>query len=166
MEISWVRQPITKKKQKGIDFPFPKLFGKLADVIIERNTEIKEARIMQSLAEISHINYSNAKKNNKAQTRSWFMDQNHTNKRGNNFNIAVGGRLCISDCSQVTDGASILALANSKYTKEYAKKTNRPEKDFALLKGWGHRVAPIRFAKKQKNRKAKTLFYLGLGRLS
>ncbi|MEQ9364463.1 MAG: beta-ketoacyl synthase N-terminal-like domain-containing protein, partial [Leptospirales bacterium] len=58
-----------EKEAKGIEFPFPKLFGKLADVIVERNSHVKEDRIMQGFAEISRINYDNAKTNPRAQTR-------------------------------------------------------------------------------------------------
>ncbi len=56
-----------EKEAKGVQFPFPKLFGKLADVILERY-ELKEERFMDALAEISRINYANAKRNPKAQT--------------------------------------------------------------------------------------------------
>ncbi len=135
---------------KGIEFPFPKLFGKLADLIVERNSGVSEERIMQNLAEISRINYANAKKNKKAQTRSWFMDGHHAQERGGSFNASVGGRLCITDCSQVTDGASLLVLANQTYTKDFLKKHKNSTKKIAALKGWGHRVAPLQFRKKAK----------------
>ncbi len=133
---------------KGIAFPFPKLFGKLADLIIKRNSKLGEERIMQNLAEISRLNYSNAKLNNTAQTRSWFMDKDHATTRGAKFNAAVGGRLCITDCSQVTDGAAMVVLATPDYVHEFAAKRNLSKADFAQIRGWGHRVAPLRFAKK------------------
>ena len=137
-----------EKEAKGIEFPFPKLFGKLADVIVERNNHLKEDRIMESLAEISRINYANAKKNPKAQTRSWFMNKEHANTRGGDFNMEVGGRLAITDCSQVTDGAALLVVASPAYAKEFAQKTGKNLKDFSVLKGWGHRVAPMQFVNK------------------
>ena len=133
---------------KGVSFPFPKLFGQLADLIIERNPKLGEDRVMQNLAEISRINYKNAKLNDQAQTRSWFMDSSHALERGTDFNAAVGGRLCITDCSQVTDGAALLVLASPKYAQEFAAKRKRSMQEFAVIKGWGHRVAPLRFAKK------------------
>ena len=108
---------------------------------------------MQNLAEISRINYSNAKLNTKAQTRSWFMDRAHACQRGSRFNASVGGPLSITDCSQVTDGAAFLVLASPKYAREFAAKSGRSMKEFAVLKGWGHRVAPIRFAKKAEESK-------------
>lgn len=136
-----------EKEAKGIEFPFPKLFGKLADVIVERKPK-EEKRIMQALAEISRINYNNAKRNPKAQTRSWFMDSEHANERGGEYNMSVGGRLCITDCSQVTDGAVFLLMASPSYAKEFSKKSGRSENAFAKIKGWGHRVAPMLFQNK------------------
>ncbi len=53
---------------RDIDFPFPKLFGKLADKTIERY-RLDETQYMNALAKISEINYSNAKRNPNAQTR-------------------------------------------------------------------------------------------------
>ena len=137
-----------EKEAKGVSFPFPKLFGQLADLIIERNPKVGEERVMDNLAEISRINYENAKLNTKAQTRSWFMDRSHACQRGDRFNGTVGGRLSITDCSQVTDGAAILFLASPRYAREFAAKSGRSMKKFSVLKGWGHRVAPIRFTKK------------------
>ena len=76
---------------------------------------------MDALAEISRINYANAKEKSNAQTRSWFMNKEHAKARGTENNMAVGGRLCIADCSQVTDGGALVVLASKKYATEYAK---------------------------------------------
>ncbi len=141
-----------EKEAKGIEFPFPKLFGKLADVIVER-AKIKEDRVMQDLAEISRINYDNGKKNPKAQTRNWFMNKDHATTRGGDYNMEVGGRLAITDCSQVTDGAALLVLASPAYAKEFAQKTGKKIQDYTVLKGWGHRVAPIQFVNKVEESK-------------
>lgn len=138
-----------EKEAKGVSFPFPKLFGKLADVILERY-KLKEDVFMDALAEISRINYDNAKRNPKAQTRNWFMNKEHALNRGSSTNIAVGGRLCITDCSQVTDGAAVVVLASKKYAEEYAKERGKKLSDFPYIKGWGHRVAPITFEAKVK----------------
>lgn len=136
-----------EKEAKGVEFPFPKLFGKLADVIVER-AKIKEDRVMEGLAEISRINYDNGKKNPKAQTRNWFMNKDHATTRGGDYNMAVGGRLAITDCSQVTDGAALMVLASPAYAKEFAQKKGKKIQDFTVLKGWGHRVAPMQFVNK------------------
>ena len=142
-----------EKEAKGVEFPFPKLFGKLADVIVERGRKVGEDRIMQSLSEISRINYDNGKRNPLAQTRSWFMNEEHANTRGGEYNMSVGGRLSITDCSQVTDGAALLVLASPAYAKEFARKSGKNLKQMAVIRGWGHRVAPIRFTSKVEESK-------------
>jgi len=140
-----------EKEAKGVSLPFPKLFGQLADRVIERfGPKVGEQRILDGLGEISRINYDNAKKNPKAQTRTWFMNREQATTRGGKFNSVVGGRLAISDCSQVTDGAALLVMASPAYAQEFSKKTGRAMKSFAELKGWGHRVAPVLFEKKMQ----------------
>ncbi len=136
-----------EKEAKGVEFPFPKLFGKLADVILERYA-LPEGRFMDALAEISRINYANAKRNPKSQTRSWFMNKEHACARGGENNMSVGGRLCITDCSQVTDGAAVVVLASKDYAKDYMKSRDIKSSQVPQIKGWGHRVAPMMFASK------------------
>lgn len=137
-----------EKEAKGKEFPFPKLFGQLADKIVERYGQrgVSEDKIMDALAEISTINYANAKLNPRAQTRSWYMSGKHARARGTKTNMSVGGRLCITDCSQVTDGAAIVFLASDKYLEEFKKKN--PNQKTAQVTGWGHRNAPLLFTKK------------------
>ena len=130
-----------EKEGKGVDFPFPKLFGKLADEILKKY-DVDESRFMDALAMISVQNYANAKRNPKAQTRKWFMDYEQARSRGTTTNSLVGGKLAVSDCSQVTDGAAVVVLASEKYVKECGLK-NVP-----IVKGYGHRVAPMLFDKK------------------
>lgn len=144
-----------EKEAKGVQFPFPKLFGRLADVIVERAQGVGEQRVMDALAEISRINYANAKLNPLAQTRTWYMSEEQAKDRGSKYNAAVGGRLCISDCSQVTDGAAILVMASPAYAKQFAQKKGVPMNKLAILRGWGHRVAPITFESKVEESKGK-----------
>jgi acetyl-CoA C-acetyltransferase len=132
---------------KGIEFPFPKLFGKLADTILEKYKPDEE-RFMAALAKISNKNYKNARKNPNAQARRWFMDEQQANQRGTATNMLIGGRLALSDCSQVTDGAAIVFFANEEFTKEYCAKNGLDIKDIPYIKGWGHRVAPMTYTKK------------------
>lgn len=135
-----------EKEGKGIDFPFPKLFGRLADETIHKY-RLDENRYMNALAQISAINYSNAKKNPMAQTRKWFMNFDQANMRGTGTNPLVGGKLATSDCSQVTDGAAVVVLCSEKFMKERGMETA------PIVKGYGHRVAPIRFDKKMEDSK-------------
>lgn len=139
------RAAFYEKEGKDIDFPFPKLFGKLADETIEKYS-LDEQRYMNALAKISVINYSNAKRNPKAQTRKWFMDYEQASHRGTETNSLIGGRLGISDCSQVTDGAAVIFLASEKFVQELGTK----KEDIPVVKGYGHRTAPMLFAEKME----------------
>ena len=124
---------------KGIEFPFPKLFGKLGDEY-DRRFGLKD----EHLAHISAVNYSNAKRNPLAQTRSWYMTEDHACAR-DKFNTIIGGRIKISDCSQVTDGAASVFLASEKAAAAYAKRRGVKLESLPRLLGWGHRTAPIQF---------------------
>lgn len=130
-----------EKEGKDISFPFPKLFGKLADETIEKYG-LNEKRYLDALAQISVINYGNAKRNPLAQTRHWFMDYEQARHRGTETNASIGGRLSISDCSQVTDGAAVVVLASERMINELGMK-NLP-----YIKGYGHRTAPMLFEEK------------------
>ena len=59
-----------EREGKGVEFPFPKLFGRLGDEY-DKRYGLKD----EYLAHISAINYSNAKRNPLAQTRSWYMSE-------------------------------------------------------------------------------------------
>ena len=130
------------KEGKGIDLPFPKLFGKLADETLKKYPKLDENRYMNALAQISVINYENAKRNPLAQTRKWFMSYDQATMRGTDTNPFVGGKLAVSDCSQVTDGAAVVVLCSEKFMKE-RRIDGKP-----IIKGYGHRVAPMLFAEK------------------
>lgn len=136
------RAAFYEKEGAGIALPFPKLFGKLADEYIEKY-KLDEKRYMDALARISVINYDNAKRNPAAQTRKWFMDFEQASCRGTETNALVGGRLAISDCSQVTDGAAVVVLVSEQYVKGHPEYADAP-----IVKGYGHRTAPMVFSKK------------------
>ena len=131
-----------EKEAKDIDFPFPKLFGRLADETLSKYPALKEERYMDALAAISAMNYANAKRNPLAQTRKWFMNLDQARARGTETNPLVGGRLAASDCSQVTDGAAVVVLCSERFLKEKGLR-GKP-----VLRGYGHRVAPMLFQKK------------------
>ncbi|MCB1199867.1 MAG: acetyl-CoA acetyltransferase [Leptospiraceae bacterium] len=128
-----------EKEAKGVEFPFPKLFGKLGN-LYEELYGLK----YEHLAEISAINYENARKNPKAQTRDWYMSKEHACSTGQ-YNMAVGGIIRITDCSQVTDGAASIFLASEKFAEKYAKKHGLKLKNLPYIQGWGHATAPILF---------------------
>lgn len=136
------RAALYEEEAQGIEFPFPKLFGKLADETIKKYN-LDEERYLNNLAKISVKNYSNAKRNPSSQTKKWFMNEAQASTRGTSTNGVIGGKLGISDCSQVTDGAAFVALASEKYVKEHLL-----EREYPIVKGYGHRVAPMKFDEK------------------
>jgi acetyl-CoA C-acetyltransferase len=127
---------------KGVEFPFPKLFGKLGDEY-DKRYGLKD----EHLAHISAVNYDNAKRNPKAQTRSWYMSEEHARGEGK-YNSVIGGRLKVTDCSQVTDGAVSLLLASEAFAADYAAKRGIGVESLPQILGWGHRTAPLTFADK------------------
>lgn len=128
-----------EREAEGIEFPFPKLFGKLGDEY-DKRYGLKD----EYLAEISKINYANAKLNPNAQTRTWYMNKEHALCRTDD-NPSVGGRIRISDCSQVTDGAVTVFLASREYAEKYAKGMGKKLADIPRIKGWGHNTARLKF---------------------
>lgn len=138
-----------EKEGKGIELPFPKLFGRLADETLKKY-KVDEKRYMDALAKIAVINYENAKRNPLAQTRKWFMSFEQASKRGTETNPLVGGRLGVSDCSQVTDGAAVVVLASERFMED------RHVKDKPFIKGYGHRTAPMLFDKKMAENASST----------
>lgn len=131
-----------ERESKGIEFPFPKLFGRLGDEY-DKRFGLRD----EHLARISAVNYSNAKRNPNAQTRTWFMSEEHA-RSTDKFNAVIGGRIKISDCSQVTDGAVALFLAGEGYAAEHARRHGLALERIPRLLGWGHRTAPIEFSAK------------------
>lgn len=134
-----------EKEGSGIEFPFPKLFGRLVDATLNKYPDLDENRYMNALARISQINYENAKRNPNAQTRKWFMSYEQASHRGTETNALIGGKLATSDCSQVTDGAAVVILASEKYIKEKGIDCK------VVVKGYGHRNAPLLFDDKIAN---------------
>lgn len=131
-----------EKEAKGIELPFPKLFGRLADETLRKYPALDEKRYMDALARIACVNYANAKRNPLAQTRQWFMNFAQASARGTETNPLVGGRLAVSDCSQITDGAAVVVLASEDFVRRRGL-TGKP-----VIKGFGHRNAPLRFDRK------------------
>jgi acetyl-CoA C-acetyltransferase len=128
-----------EREAKGIEFPFPKLFGRLGDEY-DKRYGLKD----EHLAHISAVNYSNAKRNPNAQTRNWFMSESHA-QHESKFNQVIGGRIKVSDCSQVTDGSVAVFLASEKFASAWAKRNGKTLADIPRILGWGHHTAPLEF---------------------
>ncbi len=130
------------QEAKGVEFPFPKLFGRLGDEY-EKRFGLKD----EHLARIAAINFSNARRNPKAQTRGWFTNETQNLMSGKYAN-PVAGRLKVRDCSQVTDGAVSLFLASESFARTYAARRGLKLEQLPRILGWGHRTAPMRFDSK------------------
>jgi len=131
-----------EREAAGIEFSFPKLFGKLGDEY-DRRYGLND----EYLARIAVINYNNARSNPNAQTRNWFMNFEHANTVGK-YNTVIGGRIKVTDCSQVTDGAVCLYLASEEFAAKYAEQRHLALGRIPKILGWGHTTAPIEFARK------------------
>jgi acetyl-CoA C-acetyltransferase len=130
------------REAKGIEFPFPKLFGRLGDEY-DKRYGLKD----EHLAGISAINYGNAKLNPNAQTRNWYMSYEHACSSGKT-NPTIGGRIKLTDCSQVTDGACAIVMASADFAHKYAERVGTTLEKIPRVLGWGHRTAPIEFSTK------------------
>ena len=75
------------------------------------------------------------------------MNYDHAMSR-DQYNGNIGGRINISDCSQVTDGAAALLLASPEYAKKWADRVGVSLDEIPRIKGWGHNTARIRFEDK------------------
>jgi acetyl-CoA C-acetyltransferase len=131
-----------EKEALGVEFPFPKLFGRLGD-----EYEARYGLRDEHLARIAAVNYANARRNPSAQTRDWYMSEAHACRTGK-YNTTVGGRIRVTDCSQVTDGAVALLLASETVAREWAARRDVPLDRVPQILGWGHRTAPITFDRK------------------
>lgn len=101
----------------------------------------------QHLAEISKINFANAKRNENAQSRDWtFSDDSFA--QNDELNPVVEGRMRRSDCGQVTDGAAVIFLASEAVAREHCTKHNLDLETLPRIKGWGHTTAPLLFETK------------------
>jgi len=131
-----------EREAKGVEFPFPKLFGRLGDQYAERY-----GLDDRHLAHLAAKNYRNAKRNPRAQTRTWYMSEDHACAVSAS-NPVIGGRIKVSDCSQVTDGAVAVVLASPAFAARWAERRGVQLDAVPRILGWGHRTAPLGFADK------------------
>ena len=127
---------------EGVPFLWPQVFSDLAEVY-ERRYGLERAHLV-ALAEQA---FANAKRNPKAQTRRWTLDaQAFGEDEGHNPTIA--GRTRRHDCSQITDGAVALLVANERFAKPWAERAGVSLDAVPRIAGVGHRTARISFAGK------------------
>jgi acetyl-CoA acetyltransferase len=110
------------------DFMFPKLFGRIAQIYIEKYGATEE-----DLAQVAWKNYAHAKLNPLAQMRDADLTLDCASQVSDK-NPSVAPPLKVSDCSQITDGAASVILVSGKYLE----KIGRDKDKTARLLGFGH----------------------------
>lgn len=124
------------------DFVWPRAFSDLAEEYDHRHG-LNPAHLRR----IAEINFANAKRNPNAQTRGYrFTPESFT--EDDDANPVVEGRMRKMDCGQVTDGSAVVFLASPARAAAYAAKRGIPMESLARISGWGHRCAPIGYARK------------------
>src|SRR3954453_2061339 len=110
------------------DFMFPKLFGRIAQIYIDKYGP-NEA----DLAMVAWKNYAHAKLNPLAQMRDAELTFDSASQVSDK-NPHVAPPLKVSDCSQITDGSAGLVLVSGRYLD----KIGRDKSKTVRLFGYGH----------------------------
>jgi acetyl-CoA acetyltransferase len=110
------------------DFMFPKLFGRIAQIYID-----KYGASEADLAQVAWKNYAHAKLNPLAQMRDADLTLDCASQVSDK-NPSVAPPLKVSDCSQITDGAASVVLVSGKYLERIGRDKNKT----ARLLGFGH----------------------------
>jgi len=123
-------------------FLWPRAFSDLADEY-DRRYGLKYEHLMA----IAENNFANGRRNPNAQTRDWrFPPEAFT--ADDVANPVVEGRTRKQDCGQVTDGTAVVFLASERRARAYADQRGVPLASIPRIQGWGHRSAPISYARK------------------
>jgi len=120
------------------DFMFPKLFGRIAQIYID-----KYGASPDDLAAVAYKNYAHARLNPLAQMREanlTYDDASQVSEKNPN----VAPPLRVSDCSQITDGAASLVLVSGKYLD----RIGRDKSKLPRLLGFGHTTDYLALEKK------------------
>src|SRR5438045_522066 len=120
------------------DFMFPKLFGQIAQIYIE-----KYGASERELAQVAFKNYAHARLNPLAQMRGADLTYDCASQVSDK-NPSVAPPLKVSDCSQITDGAASLVLVSGKYLD----RIGRDKSTFQRLLGFGHTTYYLSLEKK------------------
>ncbi len=120
------------------DFMFPKLFGKIAQIYIE-----KYGASEKELSWVAYKNYAHARLNPMAQMRDADLTYDAASQVSDK-NPSVAPPLKVSDCSQITDGAAAIVLVSGKYCDKHGlDKSKLPQ-----LLGYGSSTDYIALDKK------------------
>src|SRR4030081_2665391 len=110
------------------DFMFPKLFGRIAQIYID-----KYGASEADLAQVAWKNYAHAKLNPLAQMRDADLTLDCASQVSDK-NPSVAPPLKVSDCSQITDGAASVVLVSGRYLDKIGGDRSKT----ARLLGYGH----------------------------
>jgi len=121
------------------DFMFRKLFGKIAQIYIDKYGVSPNA-----LAQVAYKNYAHAKLNPLAQMREADLTYDYASQVSEK-NPSVAPPLKVTDCSQITDGAASLVLCSGKYLKKIGRPATA---GLARLLGFGHTTDYLQLEKK------------------
>ena len=131
-----------EKEAKGIEFPFPKLFGQLGVAYMDR-FGLDHDYYSECQSYLSDLMFDNARLNEKAQARNWNI-ANMSDK----LTARISPEITVKDCSQITDGAVAIIIASDKFTAQYAKNRGCDLESIPSILGWGHTTAPIALSDK------------------
>ena len=120
------------------DFMFPKLFGRIAQIYID-----KYGASPDDLAAVAFKNYAHARLNPLAQMREANLTFGDASQVSEN-NPCVAEPLRLTDCSQITDGAAGLVLVSGKYLD----RIGRDKSKLPRLLGYGHTTDYLALEKK------------------
>ena len=110
------------------DFMFPKLFGRIAQIYMEKYGAREE-----DLATVAWKNYAHARLNPMAQMREADLTLDCASQVSDK-NPSVAPPLKVSDCSQITDGGAAVVLVSEKFLDRLGRdKSTTPR-----LLGFGH----------------------------
>jgi acetyl-CoA acetyltransferase len=120
------------------DFMFPKLFGRIAQIYIEKYGASEKA-----LSWVAYKNYAHARLNPLAQMRDADLTYDAASQVSDK-NPSVAPPLKVSDCSQITDGAAALILVSAKYLDRHGLDKSK----FPRLLGFGSTTDYLALEKK------------------
>src|SRR4026207_298267 len=101
------------------DFMFPKLFGKIAQIYMEKYGTSADA-----FSWVGYKNYPHARLNPLAQMRDADLTYDYASQVSDK-NPSVAPPLKVSDCSQITDGAASVLLVSGKYLDKIGRDRNK-----------------------------------------
>lgn len=120
------------------DFMFPKLFGRIAQIYID-----KYDHTPNELAAVAYKNYAHARLNPLAQMRDADLTYDDASQVSDK-NPSVAPPLRVSDCSQITDGAASIVLVSGKFLD----RIGRDKSKLPRLLGFGHTTDYLALEKK------------------